>query len=150
MKTCVGEFVRAVRLKSADPDLIENVLPDFYRALRARNDPQHISEVSAAAFDALAAQAKSGSARAAFAAAILHVELDQAKVGVEQFINAVRLGSADDNMILEKLERIRMYLYQDTNPEYLKQVSATADEALKARADEKAAKEKKAPVERKQ
>jgi hypothetical protein len=145
----VDEFIRAVRLRSVDPRLIEGVLPGFVWDLRARKGAQYIAEVSGAAFDTLAAQAKGGSARAAFAAAILHVELGQPKLGVEEFIRATRLESADEKMIYECLENIRLYLYEEPreNAQYIEQVSAAAAGALQRRADAKArAKDRQQPA----
>jgi hypothetical protein len=151
IKTGVDEYVRVVRLKSADPDSIESDSSDLCLYLRAQDASQYIPEVQAAALEALAAQSKAGVVRAVFASAILHVEFGQAKVGVEEFIRGVHMESADENTIQEKLEKIAAKLSDGAreNAQYIDQVSLAADEALKARAEAKARAGKKAPQEKK-
>jgi tetratricopeptide (TPR) repeat protein len=137
------DITRAVHMKSADPDMIELFIARFESNLNALGNSRFVPAVSAAAFDALAAQTLAGNAKAAFVSAALRVQLGQAKAGVEEFLRALKLA-ADENTIHDGLERIDSSLYDHRleNAPYIEQVSAAAAEALKALA-EKEAREKK-------
>jgi tetratricopeptide (TPR) repeat protein len=144
--TAVQDIVRAVHLKSADPDMIQLFIARFVGDLNARGNSRFVQAVSSAAFDALAAQARADNAKAAFVSAALRVQLGQTKTGVEEFLRAVRQDSANEGTIDDGLERIDGYLYEYRleNAQCIEQVSAAAAEALKVRAEKKAREQEKA------
>jgi hypothetical protein len=134
--TAVEELIRAVRLKSADADMIQVFVSGFVTDLNALGNSQFVPRVSAAVFEALAAQARAGNTKAAFVSAALRVEFGEVRAGVEEFLGLLRQDSVDGNMIRDGLESITRYLSADEheNAQYIEQVSAAAAEALKARA----------------
>jgi hypothetical protein len=74
---------------------------------------------------------------AAFAVAFLHVEAGDVKIGVKEFISALRLKSASREQIENLLPQFVQDLRASKGEQYIPDVSAAAGEALKVRAEEK-------------
>jgi tetratricopeptide (TPR) repeat protein len=118
-----------------------NVLEDKQEALKIY---QHILEI------------QPDTASAAFYVAILHVETGDVKIGVEEFVSALGLKSADPELIENLLPQFDQDLRAENGSQYIPEVSAAAAKALEARRDKKAHSEqntgagKEASKERKQ